>query len=369
MPYSDSASRNVPRRFRGRSTCGYLTFAAAALIATRARAASTDFDMSYVAPAGCPAAGDVEAAILERAPHAARVAASDRVVVIRIEPPRPNEASYRGEVQLVVRGESTMSRTVSGSTCSDVTSALALIVAMSIEEGQPDEAQDGGDAPTTAAAEASSVEPTTQVVDHAPKPLDMPEAEDARSRRPRRPSARAGWQSSFLLGGGIATGVVDDVAPLAAIAYEGRLTRGNSFFAPALQVGVAYVSGTEGFHGPPPYTPRAIVVRGGAFTLDACPLRFQGGIFAARPCAALEIGGRVAEASPDHAGSRGFPWLGIGGKVILDFAVTRMYFIQLEGAALAPIIDRWIFAGEGLLVFRSPPVAFRSRLGLGVSFP
>jgi len=257
-----------------------------------------------------------------------------------------------------------MSRIVSGSTCIEVTSALELIVAMSLEAAQPDEAQDGGDAPTTAATETSSIEPTSRVVGQAPKPLDMPEAEDGRSRRPKRPSARTGWQSSFLVGGGLATGVVDDVVPLAAITYDGWLARGNSFFAPGLQIGVVYFSGTEGFR-----ETHAIVVRGGALTLDACPLRFQQGIFAARPCAAVEIGGRVAEASPDHAGSRSFPWFGVGGKVILDVAVTRMTFIQLDGAVLDTVVDSWIFAGEGLLIIRSSSVAFRSALRLGVSFP
>jgi hypothetical protein len=117
---------------------------------------------------------------------------------------------------------------------------------------------------------------------------------------------------------------------------------------------------------------RTIVVRAGALDVDACPLRWEvgGGVFAASPCVTGEFGGRFAEVSPDHAGVAAFPYLGLGGKVILALEVTDVVFVELEGAALAPLLKRRLFAGDAEPAAFSPPsIGFRAGLAIGVSFP
>jgi hypothetical protein len=170
-----------------------------------------------------------------------------------------------------------------------------------------------------------------------------------------------------VLGGGISTDVVSGPAPVAALAYEGRLERGKSVFAPGVKLQVSYASGEA-----PVGDGRTLVVRAGALDLDGCPFRWQvgGGVFAASPCVTVEFGGRLAEVSPDRAGLAAFPYLGLGGKVILALEVTDVVFVELEGAALAPLLKRRLFVGTAEAAAFSPPsIGFRAGLAIGVSFP
>src|ERR1700753_2586721 len=178
------------------------------------------FALSYTAPAACPAESEFESGVVARAPHARRIAVAAREVRVRVDAAEGAQgAAVYGEVEVLNAGEASMRRTVDGVVCADVTSALAFIVALSLEEAPP----------RARSADTSA--------NHGAIPS-----------RPQRVAVRAAvpsrWRSALLLAGGVTTDVVRDPAPLGTLAYEGRLERGGSVFAPCVEVALSFASGS-----------------------------------------------------------------------------------------------------------------------------
>lgn len=341
------------------------------LIGASVRAEVADFSLEYLAPLGCPTESDFMRGVANRTTHARRVTSSERAISVRVEASASGDVSFRGEVTLVDGGEESMRRLVAGPSCADVVGALELIVAMSLEGAPLDESKDRGDASSAVidVAPAPSSPSTASAIAPAPRVVaPAPQSSSSQVGPVVRPTpVRPRWRSSIALGGGISTDLVSGPAPVAALAYEGRLERGKSVFAPGVKFQVTYASGEA-----PVGDGRTVVVRAGALDVDGCPFRWQvgGGAFAASPCVTGEFGGRFAEVSPDHAGVAAFPYLGLGGKVVLALDVTDVVFVELEGAALAPLLKRRLFAGDAEpAVFSPPSIGFRAGLAIGVSFP
>lgn len=113
----------------GFSSCGGAALALAMVLATSTASA----DVAWSAPAECPTAEDVNRRVRALAPEGAREA--DAAVTVTLD----GDHHARAEVRVTAANGGEGSRRLEANGCADVAEAVALVVAMSLQEADPPE--------------------------------------------------------------------------------------------------------------------------------------------------------------------------------------------------------------------------------------
>jgi hypothetical protein len=300
---------------------------------TSPRAESAELEpvhVRYSAPAGCSSR---EAFVRELARRTSRV---------RVEETQSAGATFVveladrtngvvGQLRWLEPEGGETARAVSGTTCEEVVSALALIAAVLVDP------------------ESLTRSPTS------PAPTVVSPRE--RETWSFRPSFGAGARVSTATGPGWSLG------PNLELGLESER---NGRRGPALRLSFERLA-----------SPTESTRAGDAdFTttlgrLSLCPLRFpsSGALFAA-PCAGFELGQLHAEGTrtsgPDDAS---LLWLAADPFVSVAYRPLRILSLELEAGAVFPLVrGRFIFAPT-LPVFSIPIAGFSARAGLSVVWP
>jgi hypothetical protein len=338
---------------RRRTNCGrrgpIVAFAAATVIAGTplgaADAAAQDdtepIRLSYRAPEGCPDEASFVARIRERTKRA-RLAwtgepARTFTVIVEAGPP-PS-----GRVAIQAGGESQGMRRVQADTCSDVSDALALVIALAIDPRATLAA-----APSAAAASAAPSTPPSKV--SAPAPVTNP----------------AGEASAVFAGADVtvATGIAPRVL-FGGSPYVGWRSAGATIWQPSLRLAFVRVGS-----GP-------LDVQGGKaeFTwtvgrLDVCPIVWPRGTVRLTECVRVEAGTlEGARADVTSPPSHPDPWLSAGLLVRAEWSPLVWAFIDAEVGGLLRVTQDWFWFDSANTPFHEVPlVGVTAGVGLGVRF-
>jgi hypothetical protein len=278
-------------------------------------------------------------------------------------------------------------RLVTGKTCGDVISALALIVALAVDPAAWPGTGAAVDGATTSlplahsgTAEGNEAGPSPETAGLVSTAQKLPDAAspDAREAAPDPGSGRGepwfgGAGAQGELSRGLGTGAITMMG--ASLHAEARLGLGTSWRP------IVRVSGL--FSRSPTVIPDALPNTGAAtFTLIAgrvglCPFEFRPSeSFVVRPCATLEVGRLEGTAKPVDNGSitslrsgrvlRLAPGQSVYGRV----RVAGLFWFEGEAGATEPLIrQNFVFSNPRVTVSAAPAVEVAAAIGLGVYFP
>jgi hypothetical protein len=329
---------------------------------TRARAEPLEvgIHVEYAAPAGCPSADAFFQAIRARAPGARERAAPapGPTFVVSIDSAGPETS---GHLSFRAEDGSERERSVTGDTCEEVVSALALIAALAIDPdaaARPPAAIGGPPAPPPACPPPATVIVPAPAAPRGPR-LAAPAAPASAGAFPRR---------SFELALGVDASLAFGVGPrplfgtpvwlaLAALA-SGRLR-------PVARIGFERASsGVSDASGP---TATFTWTVGFA---EICPHRWTLGSVSFEPCGLFE-GGVVDAAGVNVVPARRTAAarfaLGVLGRA--EWSIMGPVFLDFEGGARAPLERTAYFFEPDALFYESPAVAGFGGVGVGARFP
>jgi hypothetical protein len=309
----------------------------------------------YQAPAGCPPADAFFSGVHARTPRARRAAegAGARTFVVTL-------GARDGEISgtLVIRStdDAESERVVSGDTCEEVVSALALIAALAIDPH-------ASAAPVPVEAAAPPPPPSSPP---APAP-----ASEVPAREAPRPSPTSGPLGGWRLATSVDASIAGGVTPRSAFGVPvmihvlGARGTGGRALAPTFHLGFERASTGTGD------------VQGGAsarFTwtvgiVEGCPHRFQSGPISFEPCLRFEAGalrGEGANIAPAREDTRA--WLALGAALRAEWSVLGPLFVEAEAGARAPFFRTTYFFEPDTTIYRPPAVGALAGAGVGARF-
>jgi hypothetical protein len=302
--------------------CGAFT---AVLASSTQALAARPLELKYAAPAPCPSRAAFEAGVLKRAGAARR---NRSPLVAQVEVARA-AFGLRGTVSIQGDAAATV-REVRAERCEDVTSALALILAILLNP-------EGANAPT------------------AP--------------RTRAPPARRAAPRWLALGG-------LELAGQGAIAP--RVMFGPRFFIGIAQresgalLSSARLSGYMARSGTVdgPQAQSSAAFRLDSLRLDACAIEFSWSNLAFEPCLFVESGVLAATGSANgQAQTKHLFWAAAGPLLRGSLAVWKPLVLEAElGAALSTPSSRYSFVNDPAF-YQSARLGITAGLGAGVHFP
>lgn len=247
----------------------------------RAEVAPERIALVYTAPADCPDADAFFAGIHARA-NAVRAEHGDRTFRVSVT---SDAAVVRGELEVAAADGTTTTREVSGATCAETVTALALVAALAIEE---------------------------RAVREVPRP----------------PAAAPAWQ--VAAGAGIARYSRIMPASVFGISAFGAARHDHL----RLRIGFATTQRAE------------VSVADFRWTIgraEVCPFAWTAGRFEAAPCGGFEAGvldGRGTQVAMPTSDAR--PWLAPDATLRLALRFGRAA-LELEGLVAAPLVrDRFV---------------------------
>lgn len=310
-----------------------------AAIGTRAgpahAAEQRTFTLDYTASGSCPGERELLRQISRRTSAAKLVPDhADLAAVVHVD---ASAGSAHGDIEWRENGART-DRTVKGQDCTEVVSALALILALALD---PD-ADTGPIAPAP-----KRTTPAAPVV-RAPPPVA-----EHRARRRR-------WH----FGLGVTSGVTGGVTPAVEPYIGGRLALGrdrDGVWAPRAELSALAARGTS---------------RTGNGTADLswwtlrlglCPVELSAGAWFALPCATFDAGRLSARGYATRNGRSGAAtWYGPGAMLRAGWRPLEPLSIALEGGAVAPLAhDRFYFVPH-YVAQRIPDIAGYVGAAIGV---
>ncbi|HXK18802.1 MAG TPA: hypothetical protein VNG33_13420 [Polyangiaceae bacterium] len=249
------------------------------------------------------------------------------------------DARATGRLEVVHSGSEPTRREFTASQCSEVSSALALVTALTLD---PNARTEPLPPPSAPAAEAPPPAPAPAAPPVAPSPPAPPPARRAEISPPAPTSARE--KSGYVAWLGPASGVAGGYASAPLVTFGlslGARVASMGPLAPSLQLTPLY--GKTGATGPS--------AAGGTFAwamarLEACPSQFPlAASLALVPCAAGEVGRLSARGSGAQIEpvSQDRWWVAGGVTLSLHLALGR-WFARLGGQALLPATrDEFVF--------------------------
>ncbi len=342
--------------------------------------------MSYSAFAGCPDEARFLQGVTARTERIRRAAEGEpaRAFVIAVT---RDTSTVRGVLVIAGLDGAVSRREVTGDSCEEVTSALALITALAVDPlaatapvpppaapgpsssgaaGEGASASPSSDAPSPASATVDRVARPAQPLRSPAEPhaATSPEAA-APARASAGPAERTRWAlggegqsvAGLVPGWGIGGGVFLDATGLAHGALVPSFRA--SLFALATRAALAGAIGAqlEWFVG----------------RLEACPLRFAwSSEFALSICAALDAGVlRSRGFGLETNGTQVRPWLAPDALGRVAWSPPGAFFIEAGGGLMAPV-TRYSFSfqqsGETEALRRIPAVAPTLELDAGYRF-
>lgn len=263
-------------------------------------------------------------------------------------------------------------REVSGESCAEVASALALVTALAIDPKASTAAKVVPRPPPPPPSPPPSLPPPTPPpprIPQRPPPLTaLPWWGPVGGPLPAFPMAPPGprWRWSAVLRVGAASAIAPSVVPVLSGAIE--LARLDGLLSPALRL--AYVQADSGAQvvGLGPQRARFALLAG---RLEVCPVRavIHGPISAA-PCALFEAGALAADGlSPFSPSTRTRPWAapGLGARVQIDVLGDAM--VEVDGGAVFPLVRDEFYFSPTLTAHVVPTVGGFVGGGVGMHFP
>jgi hypothetical protein len=308
--------------------------------------------LDYRPGPGCPNEAAFRGRIDARAPVTFDPGSS-RSLSVTLDEGNPS----RGRLQLTTEGAPVV-REVSGASCDEVASALALIAAVLLERGTVVAGPPGA---STTPAPASAAPPApASATPPAPAPPPPPDRASPPVAPPPEPghsrsSVRVAWAvgAQGLLGGGIGPSVAGGVRVFGEASIDVAAH-------PALRLSASWYPGTE-----LESSLGAIRFSLLAGRLEACPVRLAAGAFTLSPCGALDVGSIAAEAAAPEARL----WLAPGAIGRIAWFPGRIVGVELQGGITFPLDQYRFFFSPEPVVYEVPAVAGEGGLGLVVRFP
>lgn len=328
----------------------------------------------YDAGPGCPSSSDLEAEVRARTSRA-RLAGPDeraRGFAIRIVQARDG---FRGRLDVREPDGALSTREVSGESCAEVASALALVMALAVDPqatlvlrarpavasaspaALPADALDAGTTALDASATDAATEPETAADASAPAPPPKPSAVVAPVSKPSpsEPDLYAGRPVRAFVGlaYGARTGLGASLTGASGMLLEAGLPP-RGLLAPALRLSLEHALGTS------VATPSGSLAHFELTTahLDACVVRLPLGPVDLAPCAAFGLGalhavGRVRRVEVP----RTRPWADAAFTARARMVVLGRLSFEVDGGLSVPFVrDTFVFE-PATTVHETPPAA------------
>jgi hypothetical protein len=323
--------------------------------------------LTYEAPPGCPDRAAFEAKVRRRTPWLREDGASpDSVTLAVTVDAEEHPASGRVEV-VSPQGERT-SRSLTAASCEELTDALALMTALSIDllagasDGLLQAPRERPEAPPSPPPRAEPAASSPPPAPRTPPPGPVPRVAPPPPASPP-PDRSRGWRFAAGVGADVSWGVTPEVMFGPRASVEATSPR-RGVLGLSLRAAVARAARAS------------MPVSGGEAdftwtigTLDICPLRWEQGSLTLAPCARLEAGkldGTGVNVMPVHDAPRG--WLAVAALARLRWTFAPPLALEIEGGVRAPFIrDRFIFDPD-TLVYQPPPLSALAGAGLVVTF-
>ncbi len=319
-------------------------------------AASEAVRVSYSARPGCPDQDAYFARVTARVPsaHAAAPGELARQVTVTVA---EDEVGYLARLDFVdVHGEA-ITRTLTGATCDEVVSGIALVTALALEAQLERETTPSGPAITP------PPEPRPKPKPSPPSPPSPPPANPAPT--PPRQAVAPRWRFAVGLGAGSPM----HAAPGTPLGIDVLLRVGRSDSSASGRVAVTHWRLTI------EVDQRSASFRGWGGSAEACPLAWPAaGLLSLEPCAAVTLGaleghGRESATLPSPGQSTIF-WADARAVGRLRVAPTRLFELEGEGFLAFPLRRHaFVFERPKATVFEIPTVGTGFRVGLLLHFP
>jgi hypothetical protein len=335
-----------------------MTSGAAVLMALLVQSAE-----SPVAPLEAPATKvrlDLRAAgeCVSRAELTSRVAArsrriqfvDDASIYARVSLTSARPGGVVAELVLAVPGPEPPSRRFAARSCAEVTDAIALIIAVTLDPTV--KLGEAGASAVPVPAEAPAAPPA------AARPAPSPVAAQSAAPAPSGGTAR---QFGVTVAGQTIIGATPGVMPGIAL-YGMAAVERDGPWAPALFVGATHVwrSDLPESEGNASFTLDAA-------SLDACPLRLERARFVARPCASALVGRLKASGSDtDQATSAARPFGSAGVAFMASFG-SRIEVSARLAVGLTLLRDAYELGR--VIFYRASPITVGAGLGVGFRWP
>jgi hypothetical protein len=231
---------------------------------------------------------------------------------------------------------STSEREVSGQSCAEVISALALIAALAVD---PQAASAHAPQDPDEAAPSLGKEPAP-----APPPPPEPSVRANEESRKPEPDPRHVDNARWRLAAGVQGGVVSGMFPKAAFASSIFVETG--LWSPSVLAPTIRLSAIGSISRSVPAERGEAHFQWAAAGLQGCPLRFRlRDELHGYPCVFGEAGFLAGEGTgvsePD---SRTRPWFGLGALIRLQWTPSEQFFVEAEGGIRVPLArDRFVF--------------------------
>jgi hypothetical protein len=341
--------------------------------------------LDYSVARGCPDGAAFFDRMAARTPRVrvARPGEEARELVVRVT---GHGRRVQGQIAVRAPDGTEATRTVTGETCGDVVTGLALIAALAIDPTA--DASPTATPPTPAAAAAPTHNTSSTTPAAAPAPAapvssdatrepekeadreaprdeaaDHAEPDAAREAGAHEATAPGGrWEASFGAQGAIVSGAAPDA--LLTIPVFAEIARPvGGVLRPAARLrferaGTGVPSGGPGAQ----FTWTAV-------SLDLCPLGLDEGPFLVRVCARGEAGALAAtgvNVQPARSESR--PWMSVGPVARARWAPVSVLVVEVEAGAPMPAVRDRFFVEPSTTVFRAPALGWTVAVGAGVLF-
>lgn len=356
----------------------YSSVVAFAVLQTHARAsepgpsaateAPEQVELSYVGETGCPnetAFSSEVAARIRRPIEWVTENGATRIVVTVAQV----DGHATGRLEVVRRAAEPTRREFVGSSCAEVSSALALVTALTLD---PNARTERLPVPSDQAVSISAAEPPPAPPAPA-RPSEKPPTPPTRAAEPtapRPPERSAPATNGYVMWLGPTAGIAGGYAPEplitvgASLGARAAVRRG---FSPSFQLTPLW--GKTGSTGPS--TSRGTF--GWAMArLEACPTELRVATpLTLEACVAGEVGrlsARGAEGQIDEPVTAERWWGAAGATLSLHFSLGR-WFTRLGAQGLFPITrDEFVFHDPDQSVHQAGVFAYGSSLAVGLSF-
>lgn len=298
-------------------------------------AIATPVQLRYDADPGCPSRKTFVDSLRERIRRVRRAQQNSWQISVRL---LAAEGGYHGLLRIGGPDGTSTSREVSATECTEVASALSLIVALAIES-----VENGG-------AAQESITPV------APDwHRDAPESELIRSSQPPWSAgiygvSMAGPAPNPLRGFGLTAGYEPT-----AHAVEGRFRLSadwllpDRFIADGDEAELAYLG----------------------LRLESCPVRLADRTVALlAPCLSLGAGRLAASGRFEGGEDVSLLWADVGGGAHLELALSGAFHLDMQAAVIAPLTSRkLVFENPRATLHETPSCSWLASAGIGVRFP
>jgi hypothetical protein len=301
--------------------------------------------VEYQGPSTCPSEGAFFDAVLARTPRARRAsdAAPARTFVVHLT--SSNDESTGHLLIRAVDGTST-EREVTGDTCDEVVSALALITALAVDPAATTR-------PIPLAKPVPPPAPSTPAA--APPTSDTPAAPV--------PSDERRWHLAISVDASVAAGASPRalVGPSAMIQVIPPLTMG---LAPSIHLGFDLAStGDIDLNGP------TVNFHSTLGVVEACPHRWTLGSFDVEPCARVEAGALSARGSnvvPPRSNTHA--WIAAGAVARAQWHFFRSLFLDFDAGMRVPFYQTTFFFEPNDTIYETSALGGWVGAGIGARF-